>query len=176
MTDDEHPLLTLASRRRIYRRIEEAPGLHFRALQRDLKMPLGTLEYNLYQLEKQGFVVTREDAGTKTYYAKDSLDRRDRDVLHYLRQRTNRQVALLIADRPGIRFKELLAALGIFPSSLSRILKRLIAAGLVLEGFEGRQKTYTCADAERVRRLVIQYRATFVDAMVDRFADAWETL
>lgn len=176
MPDQESPVLDLASRRRIYRRIQEAPGLHFRALQRDLAMPVGTLEYNLYQMEKEGVVVSREEGGFKSYYPSDAMDRRDRDTLHYLRQRTSRQVALQVADQPGISFQELRRRLATLPSALSRQLKRLVQAGIVAETVRGREKTYACSEPERVRRLVIQYRATFVDAMVDRFAATWENL
>jgi predicted transcriptional regulator len=166
MTDaSDDPLLALATRRRIYRRIQEAPGLHFRALQRDLSLSVGTLEYNLYQMERQGLVVVREE-----------LDRRDRDVLHYLRQRTTRRLALEITEQPGIRFQELRARLGILPSALSHQLRRLVQAGIVEEERVGREKAYRCLEPERVRRLVVQYRATFLDQLVDRFAATWVDL
>lgn len=176
MPDAESPLLELETRRRIYDRIRESPGLHFRALQRDLGIPLGTLEYNLYQMERQGLVVAREDTGTKSFFPNDQMDRRDRDLLHYLRQRWPRAIALEVTHRPGISFKELRERLGILPSALSPQLKRLVQAGLLTERPEGRTKVYECPDADRVRRIVIQYRRTFVDTMVDRFADAWVNL
>jgi predicted transcriptional regulator len=177
MTDaSDDPLLALATRRRIYRRIQEAPGLHFRALQRDLSLSVGTLEYNLYQMERQGLVVVREEAGFKSYFPRDELDRRDRDVLHYLRQRTTRRLALEITEQPGIRFQELRARLGILPSALSHQLRRLVQAGIVEEERVGREKAYRCLEPERVRRLVVQYRATFLDQLVDRFAATWVDL
>lgn len=174
MGGEGEELLDLANRRRIYRRIQEAPGLHFRALQRDLDIALGTLEYNLYQLEREGIVVSREEAGFKSYYPNDTLDRRDRDILHFLRQRTSRRVALEIADKPGVSFQELRTKLGVLPSALSRQLKRLVSAGVVAEAPRGREKVYNCVEPERVRKLVVQYRATFLDQIVDRFAATWD--
>lgn len=171
--EESNPLLELGTRRRVYRHIQKAPGLHFRALQRELDLPVGTLEYNLYRMERQGLVLVREEGGLKSYFPNDQMDRRDRDCLHYLRQRTTRRLALEIAHQPGIRFQELRQRLGILPSALSHQLKRLVRGGIVEELPLGREKSYRCAEPERIRRLVVQYRATFLDAMVDRFASTW---
>lgn len=174
--EETNPLLALQTRRRIYQHIQDAPGLHFRALQRELDMPLGTLEYNLYQMEKEGLVVVRAEGGFKSYFANDDMDRRDRDYLHYLRQRTTRQIALEITLQPGISFKELRNRCGVLPSALSPQLKRLVRSGMIRERPMGREKVYECHEPERVRRIVIRYRSTFLDAMVDRFAEAFTNL
>lgn len=174
--EETNPLLALETRRRIFRRIQDAPGHHFRALQRELGMSVGTLEYNLYQMERDGLLIVREEAGFKSYFPNDDMDRRDRDLLHYLRQRTTRQIALEITNRGGITFKELRQRCGILPSALSHQIKRLVQAGVVREIPMGREKAYEGVEPERVRRIVVRYRATFLDAMVDRFADTWTNL
>lgn len=169
-------LLELHSRRRIYDYVKQVPGIHLRALQRELSMPLGTLEYHLYQMEREGLLVTREDGRFKGYFPHDELDRRDRDYLYFLRQEMPRRISLEVANQPGVRFQELAARLPISPSTLSFHLKKLLTAEILQETPLGREKTYTCTEAERVRRLVVRYRATFVDDVVDRFADAWLNL
>lgn len=169
-------LLLLESRRRIYDYIRQVPGIHLRALQRELAMPLGTLEYHLYQMEREGLLVTREDGRFKGYFPADELDRRDRDYLYYLRQEMPRRIALEVAHEPGVSFQNLAQRLPISPSTLSFHLKKLLKAGMVAEAQMGREKTYACLEAVRVQRLVVKYRQTFVDDVVDRFADAWLSL
>jgi predicted transcriptional regulator len=169
----QHQLLQLETRRRIYDRIKVAPGSHLRGLQRDLNMPLGTLEYHLYQMEREGLVVTRSEGRFKAFFANDDLDRRDRDVLYYLRQEMPRRIALEVIDAPGITFQDLSAKMPISASTLSFHLKKLLQAGILVEGQLGREKTLTCPEPERIRRLILAYRATFVDDVVDRFASAW---
>ncbi len=166
-------LLELDSRRRIYEHVCRAPGLHLRQLQRDLEMPLGTLEYHLHQMERASLVVTREEGRFKAYFANDSLDRRDRDFLYYLRQEMPRRIALEVVGTPCITFRELGGRVPISPSTLSFHLKKLRLGGLLEEQRNGQQKTYLCTDPERVRTLIVRYRATFLDDIVDRFADAW---
>lgn len=169
-------LLLLENRRRIYDRVREVPGIHLRALQRDLSMPLGTLEYHLYQMEKESLLAIRDHGRFKSYFTQEALDRRDRDVLYYLRQEMPRRIALQIVDAPGISFKELALHMPISASTLSFHLKKLVAAQVVQEQPVGREKTYVCPEPERIKRLVVQYRASFVDELVDRFAAAWLNL
>lgn len=166
-------LLELATRRRIYQRLLAAPGTHLRQLQRDLDMPMGTLEYHLYQMERAGLLVVRDEGRFKAYFVEEGLDRRDRDILYYLRQRVPRRLAMEIANAPGITFQELAGRVGVGASTLSFHLKKLRRAGLVEERRIGAQKAYVCTDAQRVQSLVVRYRSSFVDAVVDRFADAW---
>lgn len=172
----DQDLLALDTRRRIYDHVREVPGVHLRQLERDLTMPLGTLEYHLHQMERAGLLVTREDGRFKAFYPSDGLDRRDRDALYYLRQEQPRRIALEIVNEPGISFQVLASRMTISPSTLSFHLAKLRNAGLVAEQRAGREKTFTCPDAERVRSIVLKYRSTFVDTVVDRFADAWLSL
>lgn len=166
-------LLELESRRRIYEHLRRAPGLHLRQIQRDLELPLGTLEYHLHQMEKAGLLVTREPERYKAYYPNEDLSRHDRDYLYYLRQAMPRRIALEVVHQPGVTFKQLVARLPIGPSTLSFHLKKLRRAGIVEEARQGREATYRCMEPDRVRALIIRYRPTFMDDVVDRFAEAW---
>lgn len=174
--DDPQGLLELETRRRIYEHVRRVPGLHLRALQRATGLPLGTVEYHLHQMERAGLVVTREEGRYKAYFPNDQLDRRDRDVLYYLRQDMPRRIALEIANRPGLTFRELAERLPIGESTLSFHLKKLRAAGLVDEQRQGREKAYSAVDGDRIRSLIVRYRATFLDDVVDRFAASWFSL
>lgn len=169
-------LLELGNRRKIYDYLKMVPGIHLRGLQRDLSMPIGTLEYHLYQMEKEGLLVTRENGRFKAYFTQEDLDRRDRDYLYYLRQDMPRRIALEVADEAGISFQRLAERLPISPSTLSFHLKKLLNAAILVETPSGREKTYSCPEPERVRRLIVTYRTTFVDDVVDKFADAWVNL
>jgi predicted transcriptional regulator len=170
---EQKRLLELGTRRRIYDHVRRVPGLHLRQIQRDLEMPMGTLEYHLHQMERAGLLVTREDGRFKAFYPNESLDRRDRDFLYYLRQEMPRRIALEIVDRPGVSFQELAHRLPIGASTLSFHLKKLRAGGVIEERRRGQKKCYHATDPDRIRHIIVRYRSTFVDEIVDRFADAW---
>lgn len=179
MTDEpDHELLELETRRRIYHEVRRTPGVHFRDLQRRLEMAVGTLEYNLRELEKEDLVVTRDEGYHKAYFvgADTGMDRRDRDYMLHLRQEFPRRVAMEVAHDPGVQFKTLRERIGIYPSRLSYHLKRLEKAGIIRSKATGREKHYVCEEPQRVRRLIIQYQESFADRAVDRFADTWSRL
>lgn len=177
MTDEpDHELLELETRRRIYHTIRETPGIHFREIQRRLDMAVGTLEYNLHTLEKEGLLVTRDEGYHKAYFTGTDMDRRDRDYMLHLRQELPRRIAMEIANDPGIQFKTIRERIGIYPSRLSYHLKRLEKAGIIRSKATGREKHYVCEEPQRVRRLIIQYQESFADRAVDRFADTWSRL
>lgn len=170
---DEDTLLELDTRRAIYDHVKRAPGVHLRQIQRDLDIPLGTLEYHLHQMEKRELLVTRELTRFKAYFTNEGLDRRDRDILYFLRQTMPRRLALLVADRPGISFGQLKQAVPIAASTVSFHLKKLLDAGIIVEGKDGREKVFEAVEPVRIQRLIIEYRKSFVDDVVEGFADAW---
>ncbi len=163
----------METRRRIYDHVCDVPGVHLRQIQRDLEMPLGTLEYHLRQLERHDLVTTREDGRFKAYFPTEGMDRRDRDYLYFLRQEMPRRLALQIADQPDIGFQELKENMPVSGSTVSFHLKKLVEAGLIEDEKVGRQKIYRATDPERIQRIVVRYRKSFADDLVDRFADAW---
>lgn len=172
----ESSLLRQVERRRIFDFLRERPGVHLRKMQRELGMALGTLEYHLYRLERAGFVAVRRLGRFKAYYPEGMVDLRDKDLLYFLRQDMPRRIAIATVSRPGISFQELAASVPISPSTLSFHLQKLTKAGIVHADKVGREKVYVCPEADRVRRLLIDFRATFVDDLVDRFAAAWLSL
>lgn len=169
----DEQLLDAPVRRMIFERICEVPGIHLRQLQRDLNVSLGSLEYHLHRLVGGGLLVTRGRTHVKGYFRRGGFDRRDCDYLHFLRQRMPRRIVLEIVESPTISFQELTRLLPIGPSSTSFHLRRLVRAGIVVEAPRGRTKVYEVPEAERVKRLLLEYRSTFMDDVVDRFADAW---
>jgi predicted transcriptional regulator len=52
----KNDILNIENRRIIFNHILNNPGMHFRKIQRDLKIPKTTLDYHLNYLKKHGFL------------------------------------------------------------------------------------------------------------------------
>lgn len=61
-------VVDLETRRRILTYIETHPGTHFRELLRVLEMGSGNLHYHLYVLEREGFLVPRQDGMYRRFF------------------------------------------------------------------------------------------------------------
>lgn len=165
--------LSQPTRRRVYEHVDRNPGRYLRQLERDLKMPLGTLEYHLHRLEETGHIVTRDFQRYKAFFPSEGLDRRERDILYFLRQEMPRRIALLVTDEPGRSFKEICEKMPVSASTAFLHMKKLVEHGIVIAERSGRRNHYYPAESERIRRLVLEYRTSFADDLVDRFAEAW---
>lgn len=168
--------LELDSRRRIYHYVEDNPGAHMRQVGRDLDIPMGTLEYHLRYLVDEGLLATREDSRYTRYFVKGQTSRHEKDVLAVIRQETPRRIVAQLLLDPGVSHGELLEEFDVSASTLSFHLNKLVEADVVEKEKSGRKNLYQVADEEVASRVLIQYRESFVDDVVDRFAEVWMDL
>lgn len=176
MGPEAETVLDLEARRRIVVFVQENPGMHLRAMAEQLGMPVSTLEYHCYQLTRHGRLATREDGGFKAFYPADGMDRRDKDILYLVRHEVPRRICTHLVLSPGASPKDLKLVVGLSGPTLSFHLAKLKRAQIVREEPDGRTKRLFLLDLERVASLLVTYRKSFVDAAVDRFAEAWLAL
>ncbi len=159
-------------RREIYESIEKNPGIHFRQLQRTLEMPLFSLEYHLsYMVRKK--IIIREKAGRfRRFYVKQ-LEVEDKKILSALRQKRMREIVLIILSNKKAKYQVLLNDLRIPPSTLSPYLKYLVNRNILTRHKVGRENIYTVQDEDRVAKVLISYKSSFVDKLVDKALSTW---
>jgi DNA-binding transcriptional ArsR family regulator len=165
--------LELDTRRRIVAHVQRHPGTHMRELQRQLGMSLGTLEYHLHVLVRAGLLSSREDGRYVRYYVEALVGRREKDLLGLLRQEVPRRVCAQLLLRPEQSHKELLSHFRLAPSTLTFHLKKLLAARVVDAWKHGRETRYRVLEPDLVAKCLLAYRGSFLDDVVDRFAEAW---
>ncbi len=147
-----------------------------RALAERLQMPVSTLEYHCYQLVKHGQLVTRESGGFKAFYPGEGMDRRDKDILYLVRHEAPRRICAHVLLNPGATPKHIKEALNVSAPTLSFHLNKLRASGILREEPAGRTKLLFVVDPERVASILVTYRKSFFDEVVDRFSATWLTM
>jgi predicted transcriptional regulator len=167
-------LESLTNARRILREIETAPGVHHREIQRRLALPTGVVEYHLHRLVKQGLVVERKEGGYTRYFPERGLTEEERRALSFLRQETPRLIVLYLLEAPGSRHGDILKVLAISGATLTHHLKRMLAAKLLLEEKEGGTVRYRLAHPEEAKKVLIAYRPSFLDRIVDQVVASWQ--
>lgn len=166
--------LELASRRAIYQRIANSPGVHFRALLDDLEYAQGTLQYHLHWLVDEGIVEASDDGKYTRYYPATEFDEGDRTVMNALRREYSRRIlAHLLADGP-LSTTELSDRINKAQSTVSWHLSKLAEADLVTKERDGRSVVYDVTDPDRVKYLYTIHRRSFTDKVVDRILGLWE--
>lgn len=169
----ERPVvIELDTRRRIYDFVVANPGSHLRAIKDELDMPMGQLEYHLHYMEQRGLLDSKEDRYYKRFYPSE-MSATDRRILSAIRQEKPRQIVLILLEQPGVDHKTVQHELGVGASSLSFYMKDLIGKEVVEKQRQGRRSLYFVHDPDRVVKILITYRPSFLDKMVDRFLETW---
>lgn len=161
--------LELEARKLTFETVKDNPGIHLREIDRIAGIPLGTIRYHLRVLEKKKLITVRKEGKYMRYYAKGEIDRSDKDRLAVLRKELPRTIILFLMEYPDSSHKEITEVLDVAPSTISYHMKRLIKDGMV----DKREKGYFVVDEDKIADLLIQYRQTFLDSLVDRFVRIW---
>lgn len=161
--------LELENRKRIYECVRQSPGLHFREIQRRTSLPIGVLEYHLNYLVQRGLLSLEKQENFSRYYPGGQLGSDKQRILSALRQEIPRGIILYLLRNPGATHGELLSNFSISGGTLSYHVKKLGNKGVIRVEKKGRESRLTVIDPDKVADLLIVYRRTFFDRLVDEF-------
>ena len=165
--------LKLETRKKVYDSILQFPGIHLRELQRRLEMPIGLLNFHLEYLLRHDLIVEKPERYYKRYYAAGKFGTADKQVLSALRQQNPRRVVMFLLLHPNSTHKSILGEFDLKPSTLSFYLKDLIEKGIIERKRSGRESIYSIVNEEAIIRVIITYKPSFLDKLVDRFLETW---
>ncbi len=167
--------LDLENRRLIFDFVRRFPGAYFREIQKATGLEVGTLSYHLEYLEERRLLSSQIEANRKRYFAAE-IAHGDKALLGLLRQAVPRKLVIQLLLHPGTTFSDLLPVAGVSKSTLSFHLKKLTDADVIAGERVGREKAYRVRDPEEASRILITYRASFLDGLVDRFVETWTAI
>ena len=159
-------------RRKIYKFIDKNPGVYLRELQRILRIPLTSLEHHLNYMVRKKVILKEKDGRYVRYYVKQ-LDVEDKKILSALRQKRLREIVFIVFSKKKVKYQSLLRNLGIPPSTLSLYLKHLVESNVLKKHRIGRENMYTVQDEDRVAKVLLSYKASFLDKLVDKALYTW---
>jgi predicted transcriptional regulator len=161
--------------------VQRYPGVHLREIRRRLAIPIGTLDYHLYQLGRKGLIAVRFQGGYKCCFPETPpgfgtpIPEEVMLLLALLRQEVPRAILLqLYLDGP-MAPAQLGAAIDTTGSNLSYFLKRLEGAGVLVREGQGPHRSIRLVDPVRVHEILLRY-PPLPDGSLDRFTRFWSEL
>ena len=121
--------------------IKQNPGCHLRRIKKKLNISMGTVQYQLNQLEKNG-IVTSSRRGFYRHYFPVAIEGFDKDILEILSHETLSQIILFVIEQKKPTQSEIAKEVGISHASIIWHMQRLIALNIVEEFKDGRYKRY----------------------------------
>jgi predicted transcriptional regulator len=166
--------LDLETRREIFELISEYPGLHFREILRRLEISSGNLNYQLNYLTKHEIIVTISDGNLKRYYVMGKVKGKEKRILACLRNETSRGLVLFLLLNPNSQFNEIASNFDLAPSKLAYHLKKLVEKDIIEKTKKGRTTLYKAKDDEIIANVLISFKPSFIDSIVENFIEAWK--
>jgi len=164
----------LEQSQQIYEHILRFPGSHFREIQRHLKLPVGTLQYHLTNLRRDELIIQKKDGEYVRYYAIGLFTEREKKLLSLLRQSPIRHIAIMLLTNEELNHKRIVAELQLSPATTSWYLDKMLESKLVKKKRKGKRVIYSVARPDEIAKVLITYRSSFLDNIVDRFIEIWE--
>ncbi len=163
--------LALEKRRTIYQYVKEHPGVYMREIQKELSMATGVLEYHLDYLVKEGLLTTHMDGRKKRFYSSE-VSAPHKELLSFLRQRQSRRILVTALKPKGASLDELKEGCSCSRGTLLVYISRLLKTGYL----EKRGERYFAVNPDELTKMLISYRESYLDDVVDRFLDSFGNL
>ena len=174
LDDREKKVLELEARKRLYQIVRDFAGCHFREIERISALPTGTVKYHLDYLSKFGLIKPVKKDNALRYFPRGLASEHKR-LLSLLRQKSVRDILLFILAHPGCHHGQLVAFPRLSPSTVSWHLKKLEEGRVVGSAKTGRKSSLNLLiDKDEVIKLLITYKESFLDSLVDRVLEMWE--
>lgn len=159
----------MTTRERVLSHVRNHPGVHVNALERQLDLASGQVQYHLRRLRERDAVVADERYG-RTHYFPPGYSARERRTLALARRETARDLLFLLLEREEEAAGDLSEQLDIARSTLSYHADRLVEADLVEQrrGDDGRIRLSLTAPEETLR-LLETIQPSLPDRLLDRF-------
>lgn len=171
--EDLEEALVLDTRRKIYKTIEASPGLHFREIQRRTGMAIGSLQYHIEQLENKNLIRAEKETKFIRYYAVRQNITVDKKLISLLRQDSVRKIIIFLLENKAVNNQKLSKAIGLSPSTTSWHMEKLLYAGVVEKRKRGRKTFFKISNPDELAVILVGYRKSFLDVLVDNFAEVW---
>ncbi|MEW6722233.1 MAG: winged helix-turn-helix transcriptional regulator [Candidatus Micrarchaeota archaeon] len=165
-------VLALETRRRVYETVRAHAGIHFRELERRAGLPAGTARYHLAYLSRNGLIKEEKDGNLTRYFPAGFGEEK---LMALLRQKSVRDILLVLISDGELAHEQIVSAVRLSPSTVSWHLRKLEEGGAVRARKDGKKVRYSLsADRKTIMSLLITYRESFLDSLVDRVIEMWE--
>lgn len=162
---------------RLLEHIQNNPGCHLRQIKRDLDLGMGTIQYHLNLLEKQGKINSERQNLHKYYFPIGLFEQNERDILKIMNQETAREILLAILEKKNPTQTDISNHMKISSPSVNWHIKRLVELNLIKELRDGKFKRYVfVVDTKYIISILKNYHPNIWNNWSNRLAEMFLSL
>ena len=137
-------------------------------------MSFGSVSYHLSYLKKHKLIKEEKDGNNVRYFPLD-VPIGEEKLLMLLRQRSVRTILLFIFANEGCSHQQIVSSIRLSPSTITWHLKKLLDSEIIKSNKEGKYKKYFLnVSKKKIMDLLISYRESFFDNLVNGLIELWE--
>ena len=149
MNSQTSDLLSHKTRENVFLFIQDNPGVHLREIQKNLQLPLTTINHHIKILCANNLICKLRDGKYSRFYTSD-IDDETHLIVSALRKKRKNEIISTIISQYSISFKDLRTAINVRDSTLSHHLRHLIDDGIIRKEKIGKENRYRLKNRERV--------------------------
>lgn len=173
-TEKNEKILELEIRNKIFIFIQKYPGSHLREIERITKIPYSTLKYHLNYLNKHNLIIEKQEKGNNKYYSK-TIKSDDINIIGLLKQKNIRKILIYLVSYKEGSYKELENFTNLAPSTIIWYIKKLLNKEIVEKIHKEKKLIYKIkSDKENITRILITYKESFFDSLLDKVIETWD--
>lgn len=157
---------------KVLQHIVENPGCHLRQIKRELAMSMGTIQYHLNLLEKQGRVSSERQNLHRYYFPIGLFEQNEKDILKILNQETAREILLVILEKKDPTQTDIANLVKLSAASVNWHIKKLTELGLIKQRQDGKFKRYMFeVDSRHIVSLMKNYHPNVWNVWSNRLVE-----
>ena len=157
--------------------IRDNPGLHLRRIKNDLGFSMGTIQYYLRKLEKEGKITSVRNGLYKYYFPISMFQVKERNLLQILSQETARDILFFIVEEKNPSQSDIVTSIGISSAAVNWHISRLLELDLIDENKDGKFKRYKLkVDSKYLIALMKNYYPNIWTIWSSRIAETFLSL
>jgi predicted transcriptional regulator len=154
--------------------IQQNPGSHLRKIKNDLGLSMGTIQYHLNLLEKDGKIVSERYNLHRHYFPVGMFGNNEKNVLKILNQETAREILMFIIEKNNPTQTDIVEHAKISAPSVNWQIKRLLEIGLIETINDGKYKRYSIiGNSTYIINLMKNYHPAIWDIWTERLAETF---
>ena len=154
--------------------IQQNPGSHLRKIKKELELSMGTVQYHLNLLEKNGKTISERHNLHRHYFPVGMFGNNEKNVLKILNQETTREILLFIIEKRDPTQTDIVEHAKISAPSVNWQIKRLVKIGLINVISDGKYKRYSIlGNSTYIINLMKNYHPAIWDVWTERLAETF---
>jgi predicted transcriptional regulator len=167
-------ILELELRNKIFLLVKKYAGSHIRELERISKIPYSTLKYHLHYLVKHELILEKQSNGKSRYYSK-SVGLEDISILELMKHKNIRRILFYLTTYEEGTYSDLESFTNLSSTTLIWYMKRLQNKGIVKKEKRRGMVTFRLYfDKEKIIKVLIIYKESFFDSLINRAIEVWD--